>query len=93
MILFFFIFQAIGFGPLAQLGERRVRNAEVESSILLGSIKARLTKFDELFKVRGSNSRELKHPVDVLTPSYVGAVVMKASMQVFDMKACRAHAF
>ncbi len=27
------------YGPVAQLGERRVRNAEVESSILFGSTK------------------------------------------------------
>jgi hypothetical protein len=58
-------------GPVAQLGERRVRNAEVRSSILLGS--TRLTAYlsncrrkgvpNRLGQTRGLIRDELMRPV------------------------------
>ena len=46
---------AIEYGPVAQLGERRVRNAEVESSILFGSTsnEYRRTLADKFFVGEG----------------------------------------
>ena len=44
-LLLYYVLCYLWYGPVAQLGERRVRNAEVKSSILSGSTKLMLSFF------------------------------------------------